>query len=210
MASHAADRTTVPAVCGLAKTTGVVVTAATVKAPLEEIEAAQFENDRQTRLVWNPDPEVNSIGEHLVAALRDGVTLADLVAALLPMHRELLESNQRERDHERAATGQLGLLHRTLYTDGQRCPSGMSVPKAAGRLRGPLRIVKQARDAKRPEERPGWREFMHASWQIKDVVSMLPADTLRGGYMRNQLGAGPHDLLLDLLNPQTTTDEVPA
>jgi hypothetical protein len=180
-----------------------IVTSQTVKAPLEHVEAAQFENDRQALLVFNPSPEADSLAEHLAALLRDGADVEREAAAMVTALRQLLESNRRERGHEHAATGHLSLLHKTLHMAGQRTRHGLSVADAAQRLRGPLRVIRKART-----EQADWLEFMHASWAVKDVVCLLPSETLRGAYLRNQLGPGVHDTLLELLDRQPARTEV--
>jgi hypothetical protein len=200
MSTHRPDPTDRRAVCGLSRMPTAVVTTASIKPPLEATISAQFENDLQTLLAFNPSEERDSLAEHLAALLRPNCDVASEAAQALARLRELLESNHRERGHEHTATGHLSLLHRTLHTGGQRAVHGLSVIDAARRLRTPLRIVKQARDARRPADRPDWQAFMHASWAIKDVAGLLPADALRGSYLRHELGAGPHDLLLEILD----------
>jgi hypothetical protein len=87
-----------------------------------------------------------------------------------------------------------------LHVQGHR--SGLSIVKAAERLRGPLKVLRKART-----ETPEFREYFLASCQIKDVIGELGSEALRGSALRNKLGKGPHDVLLSLL---TDGDDTPA
>jgi hypothetical protein len=124
--------------------------------------------------------------DHLLEAQAEN----DQIVALL---REMLKGVQREREHVRAATGGLDATHRLLYVGGVR--TGLSIRDAAVRLRAPLRTLKHA-DVHR---RPSIRILYKACIEVDEVARALSDDALRGSTLRNKLGAGPQDFLLDLV-----------
>lgn len=212
MASHGPHPTDPGCICGLTRTPSPIVTTTAIKQPLDAVELAQFENDMQDRLFYDPSPDLDSLVEGFAALLKPDADHAAVVAQMMPIARRMYESNRRERDHERAATGHLNLTHRTLHTEGPegaRSRHGLSVLQAVAMLREPLRVLRKDRDMGPREKRDGIAVF-HASLRVGDVIRMLPADTLRGSYLRHELGTGPHDLLLHLLGDHQTESQVAA
>jgi hypothetical protein len=192
MSVHPANGTGACHTDELKRTSQPVVTSQMLKRPLDQLVDAQFENDRQAMLVFNPSPERDSIIEHLAAMVRDGADTATVKADLDRLVSELYASNQLERGHVHSSTGQIDLLHRTLHNDGQR--TSLPVKAAARMLRPHLRVIGRAKTELVPAG-----EFFPASCAIKVVIGLLPSETLRGKFLRHELGAGPHDVLLSLL-----------
>ena len=69
MAAHPADATPAPDQCEVGRKPPLV-TSQMLVGPRDAILDAQAENERQRLLVHNPDPEANSVTEHLELALK--------------------------------------------------------------------------------------------------------------------------------------------
>ena len=111
---------------------------------------------------------------------------------MTPLFRLWVQSNRRERGHQHAAVGPLDSLSTLLHAEGVR--STLTIKTAARRLREPLKTIRRHQT-----DRVDTKDFFLASGLIKDVIGELPAATLRGSSLRNELGSGLHDLLCDLL-----------
>lgn len=82
---------------------------------------ARAHNVGQTRAIWNPSTECDSLIEYL-AQVRD-VIPADVMGELLRLLREVLESNAAEGEHERqiaAFADQMSRTQRSFETNGTR------------------------------------------------------------------------------------------
>lgn len=152
---------------------------------------ARAENLTQDTLIWDPDPECNSLAEYVAVLLRHGVPV-DVVGDVARLVRRLAESNAREGRLELDACGTLDELVARLHHDGAR--AALSYKQAAGMLRPHLAVVERAR-----REVVDGVEYFRACCAIKDVVMQLAEQVLRGPGLRNALGGGRHDLLLSLL-----------
>lgn len=189
MSAHAADRT---AFAGDSEMRQTLALDATMEA--------LSENMRQARLLFDPSPATDSVVEHVVALMKSNADVGAHALELSALLRSVVESNAREGGHEQTVAGLLDAI--TPLLDRRR--SGLTVKDAAGRLRGPLRVVDRAR-----REVVEFRVYFEASCAIKDVLALLAPDVARGAGLRNQLGKGPHDLLLSLL-PAEDAAEVSA
>jgi hypothetical protein len=187
MSVHAEDPTSVRA--------GLVVnqtTAATTRAALDATMNARDENLRQAQLAFDPSPAIDSLLEiptALLAPDADKDALAERLSALLT---ELVASNTREGAFETVASGLLDQGTARLYATGIR--TGLTVRDAAPTLRPHLRVLADA--ARGLAVTLGAQHAAHAA--VRDVIVQLPDRSLRGPGLRNQLGDGPHDLLLEI------------
>lgn len=168
------------------------MTAASTRAALEATMAAQVENAMQARMIFDPSPAVDSILEIAVALLATGADKDALAAKLHTLASELAGSNVREGGHEHHASGLLDQGTARLYATGIR--TGLTVREAARVLRPHLRLFGEVARGERP--RLGVEHAAHAA--VRDVIVQLSDRALRGPGLRNQLGEGPHNLLLEI------------
>jgi hypothetical protein len=215
MSAHTANRT-VPNRPYEQEQNSVSGTYHVLAGSVQELIGAQAENDLQDTenhlqelLVWNPDPDINSLGEVVEDAVRKGWISVEVAREILRPAREMLasirrerQSNQRERGHERVATGSLDLHAKVYAVQPER--QGLGVKRAAVLLRPHLRVIRDEL-AKGPGEQRDGIALIHASRRADHVIRELPVATLRGKSMRNALnGSNPtrtglHEVLLSLL-----------
>lgn len=151
-------------------------------------------NREQAKRLYNPDPQVNSLAERVIALRAHGLTTR-MVAELISDIRAVIELNAAERGHEREVAGALDDLLRRLYFPNRAAVSSgsaLGVKGAALRLRGPLRVLRS------PAEHTA-AEFVTAARQVCDVVDCCSEGLLRGGSLRHELRPMLHDQLLAIL-----------
>jgi hypothetical protein len=149
-------------------------------------------NERQHLLIFNPDPEVNSLAERIVHLRRHGVP-TDLVAALVADVRRLLELNAAEGHGTRTVASRLDDLASALAhaERNEAVVAAVSIKRLAGQLRPHLATLRQPST--------DGTAYFRAAATVKDIVRSTPRSRLTSPTMRRQLGAGPHAQLLDLM-----------
>lgn len=169
------------------------VTAATVKREaLWPALDAQAQNDRQALLLYNPTPEPDSAVEHAQALVS---THPRAAADLLGVFRQLVASNQLERDDERQVAGfadQLARQLRRAELDGTAAPAAALTARAVcHHLRGPLStlLTPAAHDA---------LAIVHAARTIERVMTTAPRAQLLSPAVAHNLGKAKFALLSDL------------
>ena len=149
-------------------------------------------NQAQSRIVFDPSPEVDSLVEALVA-MRDGVDPGELLTAERLLV-ELLRVNRAEGDIWRAVTGRADALacelHRLEVTGAAPC--GLATRALANALRAPLGVLCApivdpiaAADAVRAVDR---------------VTAVLPRERIVGGSLEHQLGGRRYRRLVELFD----------
>lgn len=147
-------------------------------------------NDEQTRLLWNPDPAVNSIVELAQQALHSGVAV-EVIADLITLTRKTLESNLRERGIHFELAGQFDDLAAQLM-DQERNGSvrRQLTVKALGRaLRPALTALRAGGSA--IELAPHYRV-------VEQVFATVPSAQLFTASMRAELRDPNYTLLGEL------------
>lgn len=152
-------------------------------------------NRAQRRELFNPDPDVNSLAEEIVALRAHGVP-DTRIRALLAHIRRVLELNELEGNNTRTVASQLDDLARTLAhaERNQRIVAGESTKRIAAELRAHLRVL---REQEKAPIKDGVAYFT-ARTAIDDIVARCPMSRLDSATMRRQLGDGPHRQLLQL------------
>lgn len=161
----------------------------TATVALEHVMDGRSENHRQARLIAALDtPEIDSAIE--IAWLIPDKELRDRMLRILA---EIHRSNTTEGHSEQQAAGVLDRAARTDHAVRlHQAPAGKRLTvRAAANLLRPL--LHRDRDRK-PNAR--W-ELLRA---IDQCVQQMDAAYLTGTGMRGELGAGPHDQLLQRLN----------
>jgi hypothetical protein len=164
-----------------------LLTSNQLRPALDAAMDARGANLEQEALIFDPDPEVNSLAEYVSVLLRHGVP-AEVIANIATLLRRLAQSNAVEGACERTTVGVLDRAVADLHHDGRR--TGLTVKDAAERLRPHLRAIAPLCDGV---------TYFRACCAIRDVLAQVDEQAARGSAMRNQLGAGRHDLLLSLL-----------
>lgn len=207
MNTHAAQPSTVQVIGGVdSEPVSGLVTHGMLAAPRDHLMDAVAANQEQARWIYNPDPEINSLVEHLTEMLRHGADLEAVhaeIAKALPLVRRTWESNATEGQHQREALGPIDGITAMLHLHGRR--KSLGLVDAARYLRDPLKVIRRARTEQVP-----FQQFFEASCRVKDVIGELTVEELRGPTMREKLGTrrdgnGLHDVLCALL-----TDGAPA
>lgn len=137
-------------------------------------------NRAQHRALYNPSLAVDSLAERLLALSGHGVP-RPVIRALLRDVRTVLDLNTRERGAERRVTAALDALG----------SSELTVKALARALRPELRTLREDTDGTR---------FALAAIRLREVCEQQTPERLRSQALRHELGAGPHDQLVELLS----------
>lgn len=149
-------------------------------------------NRAQARRLFNPDPEINSAAEHLVALQRDFGVPQDRLRAILGDIREVLHLNNAENDCHTDLAGRLDDLTRQVRDHELN-------DNSVGERFTVKQIAHTARRALAALREPGAdsHEFMQAAWTLKDLFAAVPPCQLFTKSVENELGKGPYRQLLD-------------
>lgn len=153
---------------------------------LEDAMDCRALNLEQTRHLFNPTPEQDSLAEDIAALLRFGVPV-DVVAKLTTRCRQILESNVAEGEGEMSLAAIFeDQIHRTL-----RAPVAerATVKSLAARLRGPLATMLARSDGV---------AYFKACCAVRDILAAVPAEHLLTASMRHELRDRRFDLLASL------------
>lgn len=148
---------------------------------------ARAHNLEQTRHLFNPTPETDSLAEELAGLLKLGVP-AGIVARLTTSCRQILQSNLAEGDSELQLAGLFEqAIERSLAEPVAR---RATVKSLARRLAGPLSTMLDPADGV---------EYFQASCMVRDVLVAVPAEQLLTGSMRHELRGRRYELLEQLV-----------
>lgn len=149
-------------------------------------------NDAQRLACFNPDPEVNSLAERIVALRHHGVP-DTVIGDLLQQVGEVLALNGQEGNRARTVAGQLdGLAAAAQHTAcNGLADAPASLKKLAEQLRPHLAVLRK------PYEYDGFA-YVQASGAARRIIAACPRARLESPTVRKQLGKGPHAQLLAL------------
>lgn len=152
-------------------------------------------NLEQTRHLFNPTPEADSLAEEIAGLLGHGVPVG-VVARLTTRCRLILESNVAEGDEEMtlAAIFETEIQRALMAPVAERA----TVKSLARKLRGPLAAMLDPADSV---------DYFRACCAVRDVLNAIPAEQLLTESLRHELRARRFDLLSSLL---ASTTEQPA
>jgi hypothetical protein len=156
-------------------------------------------NDAQRLVCFNPDPEVNSLGER-IASLRTYGVPEPVIKALFGDVKAVLELNAIEGANERQTAGELDQLA-TVINDAERngtsraahaVVAAESIKQIACQLRPHLAVLR------------GDGEHDGTAWSVadatvRDVIRRTPRSRLLSPTMHHQLRDGPFDQLRKLI-----------
>lgn len=149
-------------------------------------------NLAQTRLLFNPTPEEDSLAEDIAGLLRHGVP-AETVARLTTRCRLVLQSNVVEGDGEMTIAGIFeDQIQRTLLAPVAR---RATVKSLAARLRDPLGVMASGGC--------DGVAYFKACCAVRDVIQTVPAGQLLTPSMRHELRGRRYDLLASLVDAVT-------
>lgn len=165
-----------------------------VRGALNSTLDAQAAGFLEARLLFNPDAEINSLAE-LIARLRDYNVPQAHLRAIFTALREAIELNARQLGHEGDASGRLDELAAVLHRAEceQRVTRALGIKAIAKALRAPLSVVSA------PVTHPA-KAFVASIRTIDDVITQVPESVLRSPTLRHELGRGPHNALLTILD----------
>lgn len=161
---------------------------------LRDAMEARARNLAEADLIYNPSPELDSLGELPAELLRAGAP-ADLVAQMITLCRQILAHNIAEGDCEMRVAG----LMETEIARNRALPAleRVTAKAIAARLRGPLAVLADpaAHDA---------IEFFRASCAVRDVIRAVPRAQLLTLAVAHHLGGRKHRLLTTLADMEET------
>lgn len=167
-----------------------------VRGALASTMEAQAAGRAEALQILNPDPEVNSLAEYVVA-LKSQIDQTTY-RAILRLLRDILALNIEQLGHEYDATGVLDelatILHRAECE--RQVTRAIGVKAIARNLRGPLGIIS------RPLGHTA-AEFIAATRTVDEALDGTSETVLRGPTLRHELGRGPHNALLQILDAPT-------
>lgn len=171
-------------------------TAASVRRALASVLEGRALNREQTRALYNPDPAANSLVEHLLDLRRHGVPVT-VIRRLIDQVAHVLRLNAAEGSCENTVAGQLDEIAHALHDAecNDELHQSLSIKTTARVLRSPLARLDVAESI----------TYFTACSAIKDAMRHTTPEQLRSKTLRHELGAGPHDRLLDFL---AITEEV--
>lgn len=151
-------------------------------------------NDAQRLELFNPDPEVNSLAEDIVALRLHGVPNEE-IRRLLRRVGAVIALNGEEGDNTKKVAQRLddfATAAQRAATCGQLADAPVSLKKLAGQLRPHLAVLRTNGLGL------GGARYLEASSAVRRIITTCPASRLASPTMRRQLGDGPHDQLLAL------------
>lgn len=155
-------------------------------------------NRKQHQLLFNPDAEVNSLAERIVALRHHGIP-EPVIKGLINDVRELLTLNAAEGAGARTVTGLLdelavAMAHAERNRDAaEAIVAAESIKQVACQLRPHLAVLRD----------PG--SYDGTAWSVaqatvQDVIARTPRSRLLSPTMRNQLRKGPYRQLEALMS----------
>lgn len=169
------------------------MTSSSLRAAAETARSAAPLNEAQRLALFNPDPEVNSLAERVVALRRHGVPDAD-IRALLADIRQVLEFNAAEGRRNAQACKQLDDIVALL--DMQAVIEKPSIKRWVSQIRPHLAVLRH------PERYDGIA-LPIARRTVAELLAVCPASYLTAPTTERQLGEGPYRQLLELANAQS-------
>lgn len=163
-----------------------------VRDVLDRALDAQAANDEQHRLLSNPcTAEVDSLDEHLVALLKEGVC----PRRIREMHQlvvAIAESNRHERQLEREIAGAAdALASTTRILESGGVVARKPRRQLANELRSPLGVVLE-----HDQGRPVDAQKLEAAWdELTALMVAAPREQLLSAGMANELGVAKSELL---------------
>jgi hypothetical protein len=160
-------------------------------------------NHRQTRIIVNPTPEIDSIVEHVTELIRTAVPAQrPHLAALIGLCRDLLAENRAEGELERSVAGAADRLAVDLARAATVGQKPLGARSAARELRAPLAnlanpiIQGTARDT--------------ALAAVRGVVARSTRDNVLSNTVRHELGPKRYQLLADIIDDIQAAERVAA
>lgn len=152
-------------------------------------------NRAEHRALFNRDPEVNSLAEHILA-LRDYAVPAHRIRHLLTAVRQVLELNEAEDRSHTDLAGQLDQLTTSLNDAELNNPvhQALGIKALARALRPALADLRNTQDG---------TTYFQAALTVRDITTRATSDQLHSKSLRHELGAGPHDQLLAFIDATT-------
>lgn len=163
------------------------MTALRLRTALATAQGAAPLNEAQRLALFNPDPEVNSLAERIVALRTYGVPAPE-IKALLADIRAVLHLNDREGRRIGDTCAQLDDLAR--MDDLRRVIEKPSIKRLAAQIRPHLAVL-------RDPDATG-ADVAEAAEAIAALLDACPRAYLASPTLRRQLGDGPYRQLLDL------------
>lgn len=165
----------------------------TIRTALSGTMEAQALGRAEARRLFNPDSEVNSLAERLMALRTFGVP-QDCLRSIFADLRAVIDLNTAQCGEEASVAGQLDelatVLHRAETEAHVSCSLG--IKSLARALRPALEVIAApARHAACVN--------VEAVRVIDRIISDTAPSRLLGPTLRHELGAGKHDLLADLM-----------
>lgn len=145
---------------------------------------------------FNPDPEVNSILEHLQVRL-GSLPVSPLRTELMALTEAAIESNLREGSETMAVTGFADKLSAELHRiETAGAGEALSAKAVARRLRGPLETVRLASASA--------RELTAAHQLIRATVADVPSTQLLSTAVKYELGKKKFAVLASYVEGQAS------
>lgn len=147
-------------------------------------------NRTEALRLYNPDPEINSLGERIIALRRHGVPPA-VVGELIRDVREIIALNDREGGCHTQLAGDLEQLYRAAAGEARGVAAAITVRGIVNALREPLAtLVSPAGHSAAVVTR--------ARARVTDVVATTPRERLLSPSVAHELGGRRYRLLTNL------------
>ncbi len=162
-----------------------------IRAALDDALEAQALGHREASRLYNPDRDVNSLAERLMALRAAGVP-EQLVRDLFADVRAIIDLNAAQTRRDTSLSGRLDELATSLQraqTTG--LGEALGVQALARKLRPALHVIQH------PATRTA-AQFVRAIRDIDRIIATTARSTLLGASVRHELGKGKHALLTEL------------
>lgn len=165
----------------------------TIREALNGTLEARALGDAEARLLFNPDLEVNSLAERLVA-LRDYGVPEQALRAIFTDLRAIIDLNTAQCGEETEVAGRLDELAAVLH----RAETATHVTCALG-IKSLVRILRPALDVIAVPAKHSAGSYVASVREVDQIIASTTASRLLGRSVRHELGGARHDLLADLM-----------
>lgn len=149
--------------------------------------------EAEARRLFNPDREVNSLAERLIALRDHGVPRDDLRAIFTDL-KAIIALNAKQCGHEADVAGQLDELAAALHhaETEAHVDRALGIKAIANTLRPALDVI--ANPAAHPAA-----AYVRSVRDVDRIIASTTRTRLLSASVRHELGAGKHDLLAELI-----------